>query len=90
MDMAKHCEFLQAQLTIGRWYLERAWDSRVDVRRRYLSFARETCDIIERLVPTLNLEPGDRKEIGRELALLRARLEQIAGECESERVRRSR
>ena len=54
--MAKRCEFLQAQLTIGRGYLERVWDSRVYVRRRYLSFARETCDIVERLVPILNLE----------------------------------
>lgn len=88
MDEATNREFLHAQLMIGRWYIDRALDSRADERRRYLSFARETCGIIERLLLTLALDAEARRSTARELVLLCARLENIAAEAfEPERSR---
>jgi hypothetical protein len=89
VDQAKNREFLLAQLTIGRWYVDRALDSRADRRRRYLSFARETCELIEHLLPTLTLDAQGRRVTHRDLAMLRARLDQVAETPEPERVRQS-
>jgi hypothetical protein len=86
---AKNREFLLAQLTIGRWYVDRALDSRADVRRRYLSFARETCDLIEHLLPTLSMDVPAQRETRRELALLRASLDEVAETGKPERARQS-
>ncbi|HET9109043.1 MAG TPA: hypothetical protein VFN79_17840 [Steroidobacteraceae bacterium] len=77
MDKTANREFLQAQLTIGRWYIDRASDSRGDVRRRYLSLARETCELIERLSPTLNLDVEARHEAARTLIVLRGHLDAV-------------
>lgn len=90
VDKATNREFLHSQLMIGRWYIDRALDSRADMRRRYLSLARETCGIIERLLPTLALDAEARRATARELALLRARLESVAAEVsDAERSRKS-
>lgn len=89
VDKAKNREFLQAQLTIGQWYLDRVLDSRGDARRQYLSFARETCEFIERLSPTLNLDVVARQEAARELTLLRGRLNAVAEASNADRTRRS-
>jgi hypothetical protein len=86
VDKAKNREFLLAQLTIGRWYVDRALDSRVDIRRRYLSFARETCELIEQLLPTLTLDVQGCRATRRDLAMLRARLDQIDETPEREQV----
>jgi hypothetical protein len=77
VDRAKSREFLHSQLTIARWYIDRALDSRGEVRRRYRSLARETCEIIERLSPALNLDVVTRHEATRQLILLRTTVRRL-------------
>ncbi len=68
--------FIAAQLTIARWYLDRAAGSDGVAGSNHLRSARQAFDVVVTLLPKLTLRVDDETytDFQKQLAALRARL----------------
>ncbi len=68
--------FINAQLTIARWYLERATSADSVTASNHVRSARHAYDVVVTLLPkiTLRVQPESYAEVQRQLLALRARL----------------
>jgi hypothetical protein len=73
MNPAENVSFIRAQLTIARWYLDRAARADRETSILYVHHAQQAWDIVMQLVPDLSLE-GDFGSLNNEIAALRLRL----------------
>lgn len=77
MDISKRDGVLRAQLTIARWYIDRARYSTFEHREHCLQYAREALEMLQDLQSKLVLGTEERSQFTKELDVLRDHLEEI-------------
>lgn len=81
--------FMSAQITIAKWYLDRAARASGDASIHYVQYTRHACDIVSQLLAEEDLDEVSVR-VQRDLAVLRERLRSVEKGHNGLDARRSR